>query len=239
MTRKSARSAKLTRNFLHEEYVVKQRSAKDIAAELGYDYPTQVHVAIHKFGLPKHNNLEVAASLTKDVLFDLYINKRKSAGQIAEDLGIKSSTTILDALRRHGIIVRDHSEREYQKGSRHKKWCGYELLSGSYWTNIRWAAASRNLIFDLTIEYAWSIYIGQNKRCALSGVPISFPPDGAAKNRSLQTASLDRIDSNIGYIQGNVQWIHKEIQDMKWDKSEPDFVRWCVAIASYRGNGDV
>jgi hypothetical protein len=46
--------------------------------------------------------------------------------------------------------------------------------------------------------------------------------------------SLDRIDSSLGYIEGNVQWIYKEIQFMKRVLSQEDFIGWCEKIALHR-----
>ena len=37
------------------------------------------------------------------------------------------------------------------------------------------------------------------------------------------TASLDRIDSKKGYIEGNVQWVHKNVNKMKMDLDEKEF----------------
>ena len=47
------------------------------------------------------------------------------------------------------------------------------------------------------------------------------------------TASLDRIDSSKGYIQGNIQWVHKRINQMKWDSEENDFINWCKLVANH------
>ena len=48
-----------------------------------------------------------------------------------------------------------------------------------------------------------------------------------------RTASLDRIDSKLGYILGNIQWVHKQINEMKMDLAEVDFLRWVKIIAEY------
>ena len=38
------------------------------------------------------------------------------------------------------------------------------------------------------------------------------------------TASLDRIDSSKGYIKGNVQWVHKNINYMKQEMTNEEFL---------------
>lgn len=49
-------------------------------------------------------------------------------------------------------------------------------------------------------------------------------------NMSHGTASLDRIDSSKGYIEGNVQWVHKYVNVMKWDFSMEEFLDICRKI---------
>lgn len=45
-----------------------------------------------------------------------------------------------------------------------------------------------------------------------------------------QTASLDRIDSSKGYIPGNVQWVHKDVNKMKLALSEKRLLELCTLI---------
>lgn len=78
---------------------------------------------------------------------------------------------------------------------------GIEEISGQYLNDIKRFAIRRNKIFNLTKEYLWDLYIKQNKKCSLSGLDIVFGPGFASY---LTTASLDRIDSSKGYIEGNV-----------------------------------
>ena len=49
--------------------------------------------------------------------------------------------------------------------------------------------------------------------------------------RGGQTASLDRIDSTKGYIEGNVQWVDKIVNAMKWNIPEKYFIEICKTIA--------
>lgn len=54
-------------------------------------------------------------------------------------------------------------------------------------------------------------------------------------SRGETTASLDRIDSNRGYTQDNVQWVHKDVNKMKMDLNQQIFVELCRAIAAHSG----
>ena len=46
------------------------------------------------------------------------------------------------------------------------------------------------------------------------------------------TASLDRIDSSKGYVEGNVQWVHKMINMSKQQYSQEEFIDMCKAVAN-------
>lgn len=47
---------------------------------------------------------------------------------------------------------------------------------------------------NIDIKFAWELYVKQEKKCALSGLPIVFAISN--KKSSETTASLDRIDSS-------------------------------------------
>lgn len=47
------------------------------------------------------------------------------------------------------------------------------------------------------------------------------------------TASLDRIDSTKGYIHGNLQWIHKDLNQMKSNRTQDEFLEWVRKVYSY------
>ena len=49
------------------------------------------------------------------------------------------------------------------------------------------------------------------------------------------SASLDRIDNTKGYVAGNVQWLHKDINWMKGRFTQPRFLALCRAVALHRG----
>lgn len=115
-------------------------------------------------------------------------------------------------------------------GEKSSRYTGYKELSGRYWSSIKCGAKSRNLDFLISLEYAWSIIENQNFKCALSGLEIKF---STYANGHDGTASLDRIDSSKGYVEGNVQWIHKKFQNMKGASSDADFIQNCKEIYEY------
>lgn len=114
----------------------------------------------------------------------------------------------------------------WRTGPSNPKWGGCGEISGSYWDHVSRGAKQRKFEFDISIEQAWDLFLKQNKKCALSGVPLIFGTD--------QTASLDRIDSMNGYVVGNVQWVHKDINRMKQHFDEPHFIRLCMTVTEYQ-----
>lgn len=113
-------------------------------------------------------------------------------------------------------------------GENSRQWTGYKCISGSFWASLKWSSKKRNLKLSITKQYAYSVLENQKFCCALTGVPISIHSQGEKT-----TASLDRIDSSKGYIEGNVQWVHKNINIMKWDLSQSDFISWCQKVYSH------
>ncbi len=114
------------------------------------------------------------------------------------------------------------------------KWKGVGELSGTCWKHIRMGAVrkSRTLDFEISQEYAWDLYQKQAGRCALSGIDIPFPKIVTKGN----FPSLDRIDSQLGYVEGNVQWVHKDINRMKWSLDEGYFVELCNLVVKNKEN---
>lgn len=84
---------------------------------------------------------------------------------------------------------------------------------------------------EISIEYAWNLFLKQDKKCALTGVSLQF-----GNTSSRNTASLDRIDSTIGYLVDNVQWVHKDINWMKNKFKLDKFIYLCKQVASHNND---
>lgn len=109
---------------------------------------------------------------------------------------------------------------------------GYEKISGGYWASVKYKASERKIEFDLDIKDAWAIFEEQKEKCALSGLPLEFVR-WYKKDRTKQTASLDRKDSSKGYTKDNVQWVHKDINIMKNVYSTDDFINYCKLVVEH------
>lgn len=118
--------------------------------------------------------------------------------------------------------------RKTKLGKENKKYTGYEEISGHKWSKIKQIAKQRNIVIAITVKEAWELFEKQKRKCALTGVDLIMKYLDRAGN-----ASLDRIDSSQGYIAGNIQWVHKDINIMKWQLSENVFLDWCQKIINY------
>lgn len=117
-----------------------------------------------------------------------------------------------------------------RSGSANHQWKGYEEISSRYITRCKRQAASRGLAYEVSVEYLWSLFLKQDRKCALSGVEIKFGRSDVAGNH---TASLDRIDPSVGYVQSNVQWIHYKLNHMKMDMQQLEFIEWAAKVANH------
>lgn len=120
------------------------------------------------------------------------------------------------------------------RGKEHKDWNGVGQISGAFWYDhiVRSASGDKGRRKEISLsidkEYAWKLFLEQNSKCALSGLDLKFPE----RSKDLSwTASLDRIDSSKGYVDGNVQWVHKDVNMMKRVYSQEYFIKLCKLIS--------
>lgn len=143
------------------------------------------------------------------------------------DCGKEKEYYILDVLRKDKRGATSCGCTQQKIGSNNCSWTGYEEIPGSFFSRFKRGAKNRNLIFDLSIKEVWDLFIKQNRKCALTGVCLTF---GSHIYGSI-TASLDRIDSSKGYTIDNVQWVHKDVNIMKMDATQEEFIIMANQIA--------
>lgn len=105
-------------------------------------------------------------------------------------------------------------------GEKSGRWKGFKELTGVWLYQYQSDARKKGREFSVTPEQLWEIWIEQNGKCAYTGWKLTHGVD----------ASLDRIDSAFGYVSGNVQWVHKDINRMKTDFPEVYFLKLCKEV---------
>lgn len=111
-----------------------------------------------------------------------------------------------------------------KKGGESPVWKGYGEVPSRVLSALKPERASRTLDFDINCKDLHELWILQDRKCAYTGRILVMA----------DTASVDRIDSDNGYIRGNVQWVHKDVNKMKWSLSEDTFITFCKEVASHR-----
>lgn len=80
---------------------------------------------------------------------------------------------------------------------------------------------------QLSLDYLMSLYSKQAGKCALSGVSMTtIKGEGYVPTN----ISLDKIDPNLGYTEGNVQLVCRRANEMKSNKTVEDLHFWCKSI---------
>ena len=96
-------------------------------------------------------------------------------------------------------------------------------LTLTRFTKLQRSAEKRNIEFLVSLEYLSNLYESQNHICAITGRHIN----------SIDEASLDRIDSSKGYIEGNVQWTTYQANVSKHIMTMEELYQFCKDVLNH------
>ena len=117
-------------------------------------------------------------------------------------------------------------------GKRHPNFVGYGDMPGGMFKRIEHGAKNRKISFSITKKQIWDLFEKQNRKCALSGMTLQFGVNSRIKEKKREcTASVDRVDNTKGYVKGNIQWVHKDINKMKNTHSQEYFIKICNLVS--------
>lgn len=177
----------------------------------------------------KYNNLTILNFQYNDILKMWEVNTQCDCKRVTKTtlrslkLGIKKTCGNRNCLL--------HNKLKINNGR--TTFTGHKDIFGSIWSRWEYGAKKRNLSFEITIQEAWDIFENQNKKCALTGIPIMFS-EKYGDNK--QTASPDRINNNLGYTKNNFQWVHKDINIMKGKLTEEMLIYYSQKIVKWNEN---
>ena len=120
--------------------------------------------------------------------------------------------------------------REGNERSRQKLNSTIEGRARVFLQNAKKSATKRGQIFALTIADVVKCWTDQQGICAYSGRSMTL------KAGSLNTVSIERIDSAIGYTPDNTILVCQAINRMKSDFSFDDFYALCSDVAQFLGD---
>lgn len=124
-------------------------------------------------------------------------------------------------LHEHPIKFCHNCSRIHKGYNPNDDWKGKKGIPYDYFSRTKRRAIKSELAFEVRNPELYELFVKQSQSCALTGVPISFDD---------KTASLDRINSSIGYISNNVQWVHKDVNRMKSNFDQPYFISICNSV---------
>lgn len=162
----------------------------------------------------KENRFEYEDDLCNDYL------KGLSQGKLCKKYKI-SGEKVRFLLERNNIN-RDKgnaTKSAWKNGIRKPRNCnkgGTEHIHNALFGRWKQNAKSRQYIFDVSIEYLQDILEKQNFKCGYTNIEMLCPKTYNEKKEMTSSPyliSLDRIDSEIGYVEGNVHfvcvWVNK------------------------------
>ena len=92
----------------------------------------------------------------------------------------------------------------------------------------RGRASDKGLPFDLSEKWIVNTFNNQEGLCAVSGLRMTFD---AVDGRRPYSASIDRIDSNLGYTVANCRLVCVIVNLALLNWGDETFVNMCKAVA--------
>jgi len=135
------------------------------------------------------------------------------------------------------------SQYEWYSNKYNFFYCSKDCLTEKQISNIRpfkyYLKGSRsnkkdNHSFDIDEDYLRKLWEDQNGKCQLTNIPLKLHMGYShSGKKTLDTASLDRKDSSIGYIKGNVQFVALGCNLAKNSRSDNDLIDFLQKIVDY------
>lgn len=172
-----------------------------------------------------HNKDRLTTWTEKDLEYLKENYHHKSNKTLAKELNRTVNAIRIRACRLK-LIGKDASLRLC--GEDAPNWKGYKDIPGRVYGSLQKQAAKRNIGCDISIEEIWDKYIQQERKCALTNLPIVF---ASYHSEIEQTASIDRINCLINNYKNNFQIVHKHINKMKLDHNQDYFIELCKLVA--------
>jgi transcription initiation factor TFIIIB Brf1 subunit/transcription initiation factor TFIIB len=94
-------------------------------------------------------------------------------------------------------------------------------------------ATKQGLDCNITLDYLLSVWDRQKGKCALSGIPMTYE---RYNGRIPTNISIDKINPDLGYIEGNIQLVCMACNQIKSDLSEETMYNFCKKIVEQYEN---
>lgn len=200
------------------------QEAKDLQAQIAYEISRIAHNTKRNIA----NNITPVQFIAHQVgssKYNVVDDKALTPNEIAA-LDPRLQKRILSQQSR-GMMPADWDKSNLE----HKSW--KKVLDNAF-TRVLRLASKRNSIgkdaldkhnFNANNKELWDVITAQNWICPYTGIKLE-----ATGERSDNQLSPDRINSNLGYISGNIRFVAYRVNVMKSDRSSADFVNSCKQI---------
>jgi hypothetical protein len=121
----------------------------------------------------------------------------------------------------------------FKHASKHPRYKGVDDVTKTLVCKFERGARNRNIIFDVSVEYLSECFKNQNGICALTGEKLTLPITNKDFKTANYNASIDRIDSSKGYIEGNIQWVTKMANVIKLDYTMEELIDFCYKVVNH------
>lgn len=113
--------------------------------------------------------------------------------------------------------------------------CGLRPLLKRRLDHAKRRAHEKRFPFDITMDYLIALYQKQRGKCAISGRPLQIPVPRHRDEKWENSLSIDRIDSGMGYVKGNVRFVIWAVNVAISNRGLPSFLKLCVDVMSCSG----
>lgn len=175
------------REWLFQKHIIEKLSCRKIAVLIGVKYYTSVRDALKRLNIetsrprihsPKGQSYSPKLN-DRDWLIDKYISCKWGLNKIAKEVGVKSSSSVRDALKRMGIPVRDKSNGYLATRTNDDHLCLSQdnidiihgCLLGDGWlkrSNVNTSFGKKNVNYD-HIELVAKSLFGEKFKLRISG----------------------------------------------------------------------
>ena len=117
--------------------------------------------------------------------------------------------------------------------SRAKRDATIEGKAKTFWRNAQKSADKRGHEFSITLHDIVKAWNDQKEICAYSGRKMTLVAG------QLNTVSIERIDSKIGYTSNNTILVCQAINRMKSNFEFEDFYAFCADVTTFLGDDEL
>ena len=216
----------ITKEELYKEYFINQKTLTKISKEYHVGHPI-IFKVFKEYGFKLRSRVvDISGKRYGHLEVKGIAGKSKEGRTVWNCICICGNQKVLSKSQ---LDCGQHTSCGCQK---RKKYLGE--MCGEVWNKYLYRSKVEGIELNISKEYAYNLYLKQNKKCYYTGLDITFCYSLHQQKKGVgpkQTASLDRKDNNLGYIEGNVVWVHKNVNAMKNCLSHEDFIKICHLVS--------